>query len=161
MSTWPAPPSLANASASSKSSRSRVILIISLAAIALLVIIAVVGKGMYSNYRRGSAAVDHFHQQLDEAEYGSIYWEASEAFRRAGTQADVTQFLEKVHSKMGRSGNRSSTGFHVNWRGGQTEIDQVFNTQFEFGQARESFVWIVQQDHLRLYGYHVDAPNLR
>ncbi len=38
----------------------------------------------------------------------------------------------------------------MNWKNGQTVIDQLIRTRnLELGQAQESFVWIVQQDHLR------------
>jgi hypothetical protein len=62
---------------------------------------------------------------------------------------------------MGNSGKMSTQGFHVTWRNGRLFADQVYDTQFAQGQARESFVWIIEQDRPRLESYHIDSPNLR
>jgi len=55
----------------------------------------------------------------------------------------------------------NTQGFHVTWRNGRLFADQVYDTQFAQGQARESFVWIIEQDRPRLESYRIDSPNLR
>jgi len=119
------------------------------------------GKSTYHNYRRASAAVDQLHERLDRADYETIYAEATEDFRRAGSRGDEIKFLEMVHQKMGSSGKKTPKGFHVNWQNGRLTVDQVFDTQFTLGQAQEGFIWVIEQDQPRLYTYHVDSPNLR
>jgi hypothetical protein len=119
------------------------------------------GKGAYHNYRLSSAAIDRFHQQLDQSDYETIYGDATEEFRRAGTREDELKFLEMVHQKMGNSGKMSIKGFHVNWQNGQTAVDEVFDTQFALGQARESFIWVIEHDQPRLQTYRIYSSNLR
>jgi hypothetical protein len=65
------------------------------------------GKGAYHNYRLANAAVDQLHRRLDQGDYETIYGEATEEFRRAGSREDEIKFLETVHLKMGNSGKRA------------------------------------------------------
>ena len=161
MSTWLPPPPPAVNSSAARARRRQLIL----AGVAIVVVASAVvwscGRGAYRNYRLTSAAVDHFHDQLNREDYDGIYEEASDEFRRFGTRADDTKFLASVHQKMGSSGTKSPRGFHVNWRNGRTWVDQVYETQFSLGTGQESFIWIIDQDHARLYGYHVDSTNLK
>jgi hypothetical protein len=158
MSSWPAPPPPAPLS---KSRRRALVAWLALAAIAVGVILASLGKGSYHDYRLSSAAIERFHQQLDAADYDGIYAEATDEFRKSGKQSDLIRFLETVHNKMGNSGKTSTIGFHVKWNNGRFWVDRILNTQFAQGQGQESFIWIVEQDHLGLYGYRITSPNLR
>lgn len=132
-----------------------------LAAVVLVVVLGFVGKGTYHQYRLASTAVERFHQQLDAGDYEGICGEASDDFRTSGNHADLISFLDKIHQKMGDSATTSLAGFHVHWTNGRLWVDEVSNTQFSLGQGQESFVWIVEQDQLHLYRYHITSPNLR
>ena len=132
-----------------------------IAAVFALIVLWSLGKSFYHNYRLSSAAVDEFHQELDRGDFVTIYGDATDDFRRAGTRGDALKFLEMVHQKMGNSAKMSAQGFHVAWRNGRLFADQVYDTQFAQGQARESFVWVIEQDRPRLESYHIDLPNLR
>jgi hypothetical protein len=66
-----------------------------------------------------------------------------------------------LHEKLGASGKMSYQGFHLNWQNGRTIVNEVFDTQFALGQAQEGFIWVIEQDQVRLPSYRVDSPNLR
>jgi hypothetical protein len=119
------------------------------------------GRSAYRNYRIAGEAVDHFHDQLNRQDYDGIYAEASDEFRTFGTRTQDSQFFASVHEKLGVSGDKAPRGFHVNWRNGRTWIDEVYQTQFSMGSGQESFIWIVDQGRARLYGYHINSPNLK
>ena len=159
MSSWPPipppPPTIRTRRFGSK-----YIVLIALLGLVVLGILWSLGKGSYHNYRLASASADHFHQQLNNADYDGVYEDATDEFRSSGSREDLTKFLRNVHEKMGKCGKMSAAGFHVNWRNGRVWVDQVFNTQCEAGQAQESFVWLVQQDQCRLYHYQIDSPKL-
>jgi hypothetical protein len=161
MSSVPFPPLPAIPSTPKKRSRTRLIVLLSLSAAVAAVILWSLGKGTYHDYRLASAAVEHFHQQLNAVDYDGIYEDASDELRRSASREDIVKLLEKVHQKMGNSGKTSPAGFHVNWKNGLTTVDQVFETEFAMGRGQESFVWIIRQDQLRLFGYHVDSPLLQ
>jgi hypothetical protein len=118
------------------------------------------GKGVYRNYRLASAAVDHFHQELDRGDFEASYSEATDDFRSGGTLADFSKVLATVHQKMGNSGKKTPQGFHVNWKNGRYLVDVVFDTQFALGHAQESFMWVVENDRMRLCYYNIHSPNL-
>jgi hypothetical protein len=158
MSSWPLPPPPVGPN---KSNRNKIVLWISLAAVFFAIILLFLGKRTYHDYRLASAAMEQFHQQLNAANYDGIYTEASDDFRKSGNHDEMIRFLETVHEKMGDSGKTAMAGFHVNWRNGRLWVDEVSNTQFALGQGQESFIWILEQDHLQLYGYHITSPNLR
>jgi hypothetical protein len=119
------------------------------------------GKDFYHNYRLSTAAVDQFHQRLNQGDFESIYGDATDDFRRAATRADEIKFFEMVHQKMGISEKMSTQGFHINWQNGHKFVNQVYDTQFVLGQAQESFVWNIAQDQAHLQSYRVTSPNLR
>src|SRR5258708_19712643 len=58
------------------------------------------GKGTYHNYRLANAAVDQLHQRLNQADYQTIYGEATEEFRLTATPPDKIQFLEMLHQQI-------------------------------------------------------------
>jgi hypothetical protein len=161
MSSWlpPPPPSL-DASAA-KAKRNRWLLTAGAIVVVASAVVWSCGRNAYRNYRVANTAVDHFHDQLNREDYDGIYGEASDEFRRFGTRAEDAKFFATVHQKMGNSGTRSPRGFHVNWRNGHAWVDQVYETQFSLGSGQENFIWIVDQDHARLYGYHIDSTNLK
>lgn len=160
MSNW-APTPVPSVPPAKNQTLKRLIVLLCLLAFGLAIVLWAFGRRTYRNYGIASAAVDHFHQELNNSDYDAIYEEASDEFRRSGNRPDIVKFLQMVHEKMGNSGTRKASGFHVNWRNGRVTVDEVFNTEFALGQGQESFVWIVEQDHARLYGYHIDSPNLR
>ena len=118
------------------------------------------GKGAYQNYRLANAAVDQLHLRLDQGDYETIYGEATEEFRRAGSREDEIKFLAMVHQKMGNSGKTSFKGFHANWQNGRVIVNQVVDTQFALGQAQEGFIWVIEQDQPHLQTYRINSSNL-
>jgi hypothetical protein len=127
--------------------------------VVLLVLLWSCGKGVYRDYRVSSAAVELFHHRLDSADFETIYGDASDAFRSSGPKADLVKFLETTHQKLGNSGKTSAQGFHVNWRNGQLFVNQVYDTQFAQGSAREDFDWVMENGNPHLYGYHVKLAD--
>lgn len=159
MSSGPStPPPLSNQP--QRGRRVRLTVLIVLAALAAGVVVLNIAKAGYQSYGLASDSARHFHEQLDSADYDGIYRDASDGFRRLAGIEDSRRFLGIVHQKMGNSGKSSTAGLHVNWNG-RWWISQALDTQFAQGRGRESFMWVLERDHLRLYGYHIDSPNLR
>src|SRR5205807_4809339 len=51
------------------------------------------GKGTYRNYRLAAAAVEHFHQQLNQADFAAMSGEASDELRRGTSEADLIKLF--------------------------------------------------------------------
>lgn len=158
MSTWPAlPPAPA---ARPRRFGTKVILAVVLVALIGGAVVWKAGKSTYHYYDVAFGAVEQFHHQMNLGDYDQIYDGATDEFRRSDTRENMARFFEKVQDKMGSVGEPHSVGFHVNWRNGAVWVDQTFYTQFLRGQAREYFVWKIEQDQPRLYNYRVDSPYL-
>jgi len=155
----PFPPSPAFSSARPPASKTKWIVLAALLVVVLIVVLWSCGKGVYHDYRVSSAAVELFHHRLDSGDFEAIYGDASDGFRGAGAREDQIKFLQSVHQKLGNSGKTTAQGFHGNWRNGHVFVDQVYETKFAQGSAREDFVWVIENGNPRLYGYHVDLPN--
>lgn len=161
MSNPPVPPIAPNLSYPRKRSKTRTIVVGSVLTVIGILVLWSCGRGAYHNYFLARSAVEQFHRELDQGEYDSIYENATDGFRAAGTHADQVKFLEMVHQKMGNSGKMSGQGFHVNWRNNEVVVDQVYSTKFALGEAQESFIWVIEKDHPKLQSYRIDSANLR
>src|SRR5450631_933245 len=75
--------------------------VIGISVVLALIFLWNLGKGFYHNYRLSSAAANQFHQELDQGDFVTIYADATDDFRRAGTRGDELKFLEMVHQKTG------------------------------------------------------------
>jgi hypothetical protein len=161
MGTLPPPPASSFTPPIKGRSRTKWLILGTLIAVLLALVLWNCGQSAYHNYRLASEAVDRFHGQLNQGDYETIYGEATDEFRRAGTREEQLKFLEMVHQKMGSSGKMSATGFHVNWQNGHSMVNQVFDTQFALGQAQEIFVWVIEKDQPHLQMYRINSSNLR
>ena|SRR5579872_6987141 len=142
-------------------SKTRRVVVGGLLAILAAIVLWSCGKGSYHSYRLSNAAVEQFHRRLNQSDFETIYGDATDEFRRAGSRENELKFFEMVHQKMGSSGKKSFKGFHVNWQNGRLTVNDVFDTQFTQGQAQEGFIWVIDQDQARLQTYRIDSPNLR
>jgi hypothetical protein len=156
-SPFPPPPSFSSSSA--PRSKTKWIVLGSLLVVILLILLWSCGKGVYHDYRASAAAVERFHHRLDGGDFESIYSDASDSFRSSGKKTDQIKFLQTTHEKMGNSGKTSALGFHVNWRNSQRFVNQVYDTQFAQGSAREDFDWVLENGTPRLYGYHIKPAD--
>jgi len=161
MSTVPAPQPSPSFLLPKKRSKTKRLIAGTLIGVVAVIVLWNCGKSTYHNYRLSGAAVDHFHQLLNQGDFETIYGETTEGFRRAGSRDDEIKFFAMVHQKMGNAGTMSPKGFHINWQNGVLSVNQLFDTQFAQGQAQEGFIWFIEHDQARLQTYRIDSPNLR
>jgi hypothetical protein len=135
--------------------------LLSLGGIGALALLWSCGRSMYRNYGICRAATEHFHQELNQGEYESIYSQANDEFRSAVPKSDEIKVLELVHERMGNAGKMSAAGFHINATTRGTFVNQVYETQFVGGQVQEEFVWRVENGAAALVRYHAESPNFR
>ena len=130
-------------------------------AVVALLLVGTCGRSTYHSYKAADSAVGHFHEQLDGSEYEEIYSDATDEFRNASSRQQQIGFLKMVHDKMGNSGKRSIQGFHVTASTKGSFVNVVYQTEFVAGPVKEYFVWRMDQEHPRLWGYHIDSPDMR
>jgi hypothetical protein len=96
---------------------------------------------------------------LNQAQYDDIYAGATDEFRNHGSRAETLAFLERVHQTMGNVHQSKLKGFNINRNTSGTLATLVYATTFDKGNADEQFVWQIESDAAKLYGYRIDAPN--
>ena len=60
---------------------------------------------------------------------------------------------------MGNVHQSKLKGFNINRNTSGTLATLVYATTFDKGNADEQFVWQIESDAAKLYGYRIDAPN--
>ena len=127
--------------------------------VVVLIVLYSCGQSAYRLYRIADAGTTRVHQQLNQAQYEDIYGDATDAFRSKGSRGESLAFLEKVHQTMGDAHRAKLRGFNVNRNTSTTMVTLVYATTFDKGDANEQFVWQIQDETAKLYGYHIDAPQ--
>lgn len=101
-------------------------------------------------------ATQRFHQQFNSGEYGQIYSEAD----LQGDQRNRDEFIEflaAVHGKMGDFRSSNNTNLAVHSEAGDTTVTAKFDSTYERGRAKETFVWSKANGHLRLQSYDIQS----
>lgn len=115
------------------------------------------GSGLYSGYKSGDQAVQHFHAQLNAGQYEEICNEADEAFAHSEKHDELVHFLEQVHKKLGSAVTARQLHVNVSATNVGTFVTSEFATHFDQGEADETFVWRKSGADLRLYRYNVQS----
>ncbi len=139
--------------------RKRVLWKWSLAFTAVIVAYVVwqIGSGMKLARTSVDAAVQHFHEQLNQGKYQEIVQETDEGFRKGWTNDELLRFFTRVHTKLGNAGVTSAAGIKVTTTPSGTFVTTVYNTKFEKGDAAETFSWLKTAGTLKLHGYNINS----
>lgn len=129
-------------------------------AIFLILFLWQCGSAFYSGYIYGDGVAQRFHEQLNAGQYEEICSEADPAFSRWRAPDGALHFLEQLHGKLGDAGAAKQIHINVNITTGGTFVTSAFDTQFDHGEAEETFVWRKSGLNLRLYRYNVQSSVL-
>jgi hypothetical protein len=104
--------------------------------------------------------VDRFRELMAADQFAQIYTEASEDFRKSGTQEDLTKFFEALNRKLGRVKKTEKTGWHVDFSTSGTFVTLSYKTDFEKGVGSEQFIFHVAGGDPTLRRYDINSPAL-
>jgi hypothetical protein len=113
---------------------------------------------MTKDKEAAARAVEKFHGQLNQEQYHDIYAQASEEFRKATSEEELTTFLSAVHRKLGALKSADQTGWHVNYTTFGTIVTLGYDSTFDEGKAAEQFIWRVSGDQAILIRYDINSP---
>lgn len=103
-------------------------------------------------------AVEQFHLKLDSEQYAGIYAASHEGMRSTISETDFTTYLEKVHEKLGTVKSSSMLRAGVAWHSSQrATITLIYETTFTSGNAKEQFIWQIDNNRAFLYRYVVNS----
>lgn len=105
-------------------------------------------------------AMDQFHQQFNGEQYGDIYAGADAQFKRATTEAALTQLLQAVRRKIGMFKQARQTNFNIVSGTNGTTVTMVYASEFTQGNATEQFLYAIVGSKAVLVGYNINGPDL-
>jgi hypothetical protein len=130
------------------------------ATVVLVLLMWQCGSALVRGRKLATAAVRHFHQQLNAEEYEEIYREADEGFRAGQSHDELIKFLQAVHRKLGNAGNENQVNIRADTNTRGTFTTTWYNTTFVHGTASERFTWVTSDGALKLYAYHIESNAL-
>ena len=120
-----------------------------------------IGSGFMTGASSADSAVEHFHEQLNAAQYQEIMQETGEGFRKGWTNQELLTFFKKIHETLGNAGPASRAGINVTALTTGTYVTVRYNTKFEKDDAVvETFTWLRAGDQMKLNGYNVSSKYL-
>lgn len=115
---------------------------------------------MKKSKNTAEAAVQHFHQQLEQGDFQGIYAGAGSEFKKASTEQQATEYFSAVHRKLGVLQSTNEVNWNVNSFNGVTRVVLTYETKFAQGQAQETFTFRGDGDQAVLVGYTINSPTL-
>lgn len=116
---------------------------------------------MQENKETAARATGQFRVAVAERRYSDIYAGADPEFQKTTSAAELSQFLGKIHEKLGSVTDVNEGSYHVNFTPSGTIVTLVYATKFERGEGTETFVWrLSSPDPPRLLGYNVVSKQL-
>jgi|SRR5258708_7620840 len=115
------------------------------------------GSGLLAGRNLSNAAVQQFHDELNDEQFQQIFDDADDGFQQSGHKEETIKFLEAVHRKLGKAQHANLANLMVQATPGGTYIMAAYTTKFEHGEADEKFVWTRKGGQLKLHGYNVQS----
>jgi hypothetical protein len=131
-----------------------------LTAVLLISLLWQCGSAFYSGYKYGDGAAQRFHEELNTGQYEEICSEADPAFSQWRNHEGALHFLQQLHGKLGDAGVTKQVHIKVSVTTGGTFVTSEFDTQFDQGEAEETFIWRKSGINLHLYRYNVQSSAL-
>ena len=105
--------------------------------------------------------VAQFHAVYNQGDARAMYGMTAQEFRDVTSIDEMNELVDFVTERMGKVESTERAGFNVNSNNGTTVTIVTMTTQFEKGEATETFTFKGGSDELGLTGWNVDSPNFQ
>jgi hypothetical protein len=113
-----------------------------------------------ANTKQAEAAVQQFHDLLDDGKSTAIYESAGDDLKRVSSEQQFVPLLDAVHRKLGQTKTATRSGWNVNYSTSGNFITLNYQTVYAEGDASEQFVYRMVGDKPILVGYHINSNAL-
>jgi len=113
------------------------------------------GCSMSGDTKLAEQAVTNFHQMLDAGQIDAIYATSSDDLKKLATREQFVTFMTHVHEKMGMTKSTTELNWHIDYNTSAEIVTLTYATVFGGGNAKESFVFGIQDGKALLSGYHI------
>ncbi|MEP3422114.1 MAG: DUF3887 domain-containing protein [Erythrobacter sp.] len=105
--------------------------------------------------------VTQFHAVYNDGDARTLYGMTAPEFRDVTSIEQMNELVAYVTEKMGKVESAERAGFNIDSQNGETQTIVTMTTQFEKGEATETFTFKGTGDDLGLTGWNVDSPNFQ
>ena len=103
--------------------------------------------------------IEEFHATYNEGDAGTLYGRTGEEFKEVTTPEQMDELVVYVTERMGKVLSTEREGININSNNGVTKTVITMKTEFEKGEAMETFTFMGTGEDMGLVGWNVDSPN--
>lgn len=107
------------------------------------------------------AQVENFHDTYNEGDARALYGLTGEGFREITSAEQMDGLVALVNARMGKVVSTEREGININTDNGITMTTVTMKTQFEKGEALETFIFTGSGEEMGLVGWNVDSENFK
>lgn len=119
------------------------------------------GCSFSENIGLAEAAVERFHEAFSAGDFDSILKNAVEEMNEPEKKKSALEFFIRAHTKLGAVVSAKQTNWFVkNSIGSDDRIDLAYDTTFENGTGKESFVFMIRGGQVLLWAYNLNTVEM-
>jgi hypothetical protein len=119
-------------------------------------LLCLTGCGVARGKKLAASEVDTFHQRFNSGRVEDIYLAASPNLQNSTSKFEFDRFVQSFRNKLGSCTASSQTNWAASAGSNGTVVTLTYDSHFERGEAKETFVFLVTDNLADLLGYHID-----
>jgi hypothetical protein len=131
-------------------------------------VVALSAVTIFHRIELAESAVTRFHEQLNAGQYSEIYAQSTAELKQSMSEAEFTQWLEKIRfihgmaGGLGKAGEKRRKAIKIAARlFGGIYITLPYETDYPTAKADETFVFSTRGGQARLDSYEITSPAVR
>ena len=129
--------------------------------IAILIVVFLNGcSDMTSAKPAAENAITNFHENYNSEDFKTIFDGSHNDFKAAANFESFSEFMQAVHSKLGKVKFTESQNWKVGNYNLKTSVTLQQKTQFENGSGVETFNYRIEDEKAVLIGYNINSRDL-
>lgn len=126
----------------------------------LLIVLNLSACGFSEGMDETNAMVDHFHELTNKQDHQAIYNMGNAAFKDVVSYEKLDNLLKLRHDNLGKSLTKTRTGYKFFTGLSGKTITVAYTTEFQLGNATESFKFTVEDNQYYLLEYNFKVTEI-
>lgn len=122
----------------------------------LLIALSLNGCGVIRGKKLAAAGVDTFHERFNAGRYEDIYLASGPGLQNSTSKLEFLHFIQGIRRQFGACTGSSQATWGTSAGTNGTVVTLVYNSYFERGRAKETFIFQVTDNLADLQGYNID-----
>lgn len=125
-----------------------------------LLLVLIAGCGFTKSKQIAAKSVNTYHQQFNQGRFEAIYSSATAEFRSNTPESEFRKYFQAIRRKLGVFKSSTEAGWRMNQGTNGTIFVLTYNSQFEGGNAIETFAFAISGESAALASYNINCPTL-